>query len=167
MCDSCRAELFCLREPFVNRGDVILWRKYRFLRVNRTDPIGERFLSGNLPAQTRVVDMTVRVNQARQENLLAKIDNLLAGIPCGDIGKFSNIDNSISGNCDSAILNGRSIHRHDNAGANDHSPFTTFRHAATKRLHGSWQSSGIVTGVAQSAVVLAKADAAGLTGAWT
>ena len=32
----------------------------------------------------------------------------------------------------------------DNTRTNDHSPFTTFRHAATKRLHGSWQSTGIV-----------------------
>src|SRR4030095_6950410 len=177
MCDSCRAKLFCLREPFVNRGDVILWRKFRFLRVNGTDPIGERFLSGNLPAQARVVEMTMRVNQARQENLLAKIDNLLAGIPCGDFGKFSDIDNSISENCDRAILNRRSIHRHDNAGANDYSPFTTFRHAATKRLHGSWQRSGTVSGLAFSAGLpagasakagaLAKPDVHGSTGAWT
>src|SRR4029450_1719914 len=110
--------------------------------------------------------MTMRVNQTWQENLLTKIDNLLVRISCGDFGEFSNTDNSIYGNRDRAILNRRSIHRHDNACANDHSPFTTFRHAATKRLHGSWQSSGIVTGVALSAVVLAKADAAGLTGAW-
>jgi hypothetical protein len=90
--------------------------------------------------------MTMRVNQPRHESLRAKIHNLLARVSRGNFGKFSNIDNSISGNCDRAILNGRSIHRHDGPGANDHSPFTTFRHAATKRLHGSWQSSGTVAG---------------------
>src|SRR5205823_6337700 len=97
ICDGCRAESFGLREPFVDRDDVILRRKFRFLRINRPDPIGERFLSGNLPAQTGVVEMTMRVNQTRQESLLAKIDNPLARISRGDFGKFSNIDNGAGG----------------------------------------------------------------------
>src|SRR5437667_11923120 len=49
----------------------------------------------------------------------------------------------------------------------NHSPFTTFRHSATNRLHASWQSSGTVAGVALSAVALAKADDPGSLGAWT
>jgi len=106
------------------------------------------------------------VDQTGQQNLLAKIDHG-AGIARFDLVEFSDIDNSISGNCDCAILNRRSIHRRDGAGTNDHSPFTTFRHAATKRLHGSWQRSGTVAGtvpvagIALSAVALAKADTPG------
>src|SRR5206468_7827662 len=97
ICDGCGAESFRLRESFVDRDDVILRRKFRFLRVNGPDPIGERFLSGNLPTQTGVVEMTMRVTQTRQESLLAKIDNPLARILRGDFGKFSNIENGAGG----------------------------------------------------------------------
>lgn len=86
------------------------------------------------------------VDQARQQSLLAKIYHD-AGIAPLDLVEFSNIDNSISGNCNRAILNRRSIHCRDGAGTKDHSPFTTFRHAATNRLHGSWQRSGTVAAV--------------------
>ena len=106
------------------------------------------------------------VDQTRQQRLFTKIDHG-AGIARFDLVEFSNIGNSISGNCDGAILNRRSIHRHDVPRANDHSAFTTFRQAATKRLHASWQSSGTVAGVAVSAVALAKADDPGLRAAWT
>src|SRR6266576_5051064 len=109
--------------------------------------------------------MAMGVDQTGQQSLLAKIEHG-AGIARFDLVEFSNIDNSISGNCDCAILNRRSIHRRDGASANNHSPFTTFRHAATKRLHGSWQRSGIIVRVTVSAVVLAK-DAAGSTGVST
>src|SRR2546421_1702664 len=85
----------------------------------------------------------MRVDQPRQQRLLAKIDNF-TGVAACDLIKFSDIINSIIGNSHRAILDRRSIHRHDGAGANDHSPFTTFRHSATNRLHASWQSSGTV-----------------------
>src|SRR5207302_6851704 len=97
---------------FVDRDDVILRRKFRFLRVNGPDPIGERFLSGNLPTQTGVVEMTMRVNQTRQESLLAKIDNPLARILRGDFGKFSNIDNGAGG----AKRHGRAAREGDEPG---------------------------------------------------
>src|SRR5262249_18745062 len=96
---------------------------------------------------TGIIEMAMRVNEAWQESLLAKID-YSAGVARFDLLKLFNIDDSVSGNRDRAILNRRSIHRYNGAGANDHSPFTSFRHAATKRLHGSWQSSGTVAGVA-------------------
>ena len=87
----------------------------------------------------------MRVDQPRQQRLLAKIDNF-TGVAPFDLIKFRDIDNFISGNSHRAILDGRSIHRHDGAGANDHSPFTTFRHSAINRLHASWQSNGTVAG---------------------
>src|SRR5215475_9826720 len=109
--------------------------------------------------------MTMGVDQTRQQRLFTKIDHG-TGIARFDLVEFSNIGNSISGNCDSAILNRRSIHRHDVPRANDHSVFTAFRQAATKRLHASWQSRGTVTGVAAPAVALT-ADDLGLPAAWT
>src|SRR5262249_48071181 len=108
-----------------------------------------------------------RVNQPWQKNLLAKIDNLLARISRGDFGKFSNINNSISGNCDRAVRDRRSIHRYDDPRPNDHSPFTTLRHAATKRLHASWQSRGTVPRMGLSAVALANGDDLNAPGAGT
>src|SRR5947207_1489189 len=85
----------------------------------------------------------------------------------GDLGEFSNIDNAICGNYDCTVLDRRAIHCRHNTGTNDHSLFTTFRHAATKRLHGSWQSSGTVARIVWSVVVFAKADSSSSTGAWT
>src|SRR5438046_9901922 len=90
ICNGCRAESFRLRESFVDRDDVILRRKFRFLRVNGPDPIGERFLSGNLPTQTGVVELTMRVNQTRQESLLAKMYNPVDRLLRGGFGRFSN-----------------------------------------------------------------------------
>src|SRR4026207_1412796 len=98
--------------------------------------------------------MAMGADQTGQQSLLAKIDHG-AGIARFDLVEFSNIDNSISGNCDRAILNRRSIHRPEGARANAHSAFATCGQAATKRLHASWQSSGTVPGVVVSAVALA------------
>ncbi len=92
--------------------------------------------------------MTMRVDQSGQQRLLAKVDSFLPRVSRGNPRKFSNINNSISGNRDGAVLNWRAIHCNDGARANDHSFFTTFRHSATSRLHASWQISGIVAGAA-------------------
>src|SRR5215831_4927343 len=83
----------------------------------------------------------MRVNQTWQKNTLAKIDQR-SGISRFDLVELFHVDYPIPRNCDCAIFNRRSIHRHDDSGVNDHSLFTTFRHAATKRLHASWQRSG-------------------------
>ena len=109
----------------------------------------------------------MRVDQPRQQCLLAKVDNFFSCVAAGNFRKFSDIENTIAGDHDRAVLNRRTVHRHDGARADDHfspvavpkafgiaslswlSPFTTFRHSATSRLHGSWQSNGIaVAGVA-------------------
>jgi len=42
--------------------------------------------------------MAVRIDQSRQERLLAKIDNLFARTSFRDFRKISNIDNSIARN---------------------------------------------------------------------
>ena len=80
--------------------------------------------------------MTMRVDQSRQQRLLAKIDRF-TGVTRFDLVKFPNIDDSISRNGDRAVLDGRTVHRHDCACTNDHSPFTAVRHSATNRLHAS------------------------------
>src|SRR5439155_12881112 len=112
--------------------------------VDCPNPIGKRFLRRDFAAQTSVIEMTMRVDQSGQQRLLAEVDSFLPRVSRRNLREFSNIDNSISGNRDGAVLNWRSIHCRDGARANDHSPFTTFRHSATSRLHASWQSSGIV-----------------------
>ena len=86
------------------------------------------------------------VDQSGQERSLAKIDDFTA-VARFDFIKFSDVDNFISGKGDRAIVNGRSIHRNDDSRTKNHSPFTTFRHSATSRLHASWQSSGTVAGI--------------------
>jgi len=85
--------------------------------------------------------------------LLAKIDRF-TGVTRLDLVNFSNIDNAIFGNHDRAVVDGWSIHRHDRARTNDHSPFITFRHSAISRLHASWQSNGTVAGVVVVAAVV-------------
>src|SRR5262249_50077884 len=141
------ASRFGLCESLVDRGDVFHWSESRFFRIYRTDPICERFLAGNFPAQTCVVEMAMGVDQTWQQCALSDIDHW-SGIASFDLSEISNVEDLISGNCYCAIPNRRSIHRYDGTGTNDHSAFTTFRHAATKRLQGSWQSSGTAAVVA-------------------
>ena len=62
----------------------------------------------------------MRVDQPRQERLLAKIDNFTS-VAHLDLIKFPDIDDSILGNHDCAIVDGGSIHRHDGPRAKDHS----------------------------------------------
>src|SRR5215470_801558 len=97
--------------------------------------------------------MAVGVNQPREQHSLPKVDNI-ARATCFDLAKFANVDNSISGDHDRAVFNGRTIHRDNRPRTNDHSLFTIFRHSAMSRLHASWQSSGTVAGVAAVAGVL-------------
>ena len=78
----------------------------------------------------------MRVDQPGQERLLAEIDNFTR-IFFFDPIKFSDINDPIPGNGDRAVPDRRSIHRHDGPRTNNHSPFTTFRHSATRRLHAS------------------------------
>jgi hypothetical protein len=80
--------------------------------------------------------MAMRIDQTWQESALAEV-NQRSGTAGFDLVEFSNLKDFISANFYGAIPNGRSIHRYDGAGANDHSAFTTCRHAATKRLHAS------------------------------
>src|SRR2546423_3466183 len=84
----------------------------------------------------------MRVDQARQQRLFAKIDNV-SSIALFDCVEGSNIDNLFAFNRNGAVLDWCAIHRHDDSCADNHSPFTTFRHSATSRLHASWQSNGI------------------------
>ena len=78
----------------------------------------------------------MRVYEPRQQRLFAKIDNF-TGVARSDLVKLPNIGNLIAGNSHRAVLDGCSVHRHDGARTDDHSPFTTFRHSATSRLHAS------------------------------
>src|SRR5256885_17263622 len=94
----------------------------------------------------------MRIDQPGQRRLLAKI-NIFTGVPRFDLIKFPNSGVSFFGNSAPAVVDGRSIHRHDGARANDHSLFTTFRHSAINRLHASWQSNGTVAGIAAVAGV--------------
>src|SRR5262249_38149769 len=98
--------------------------------------VSSRTQRWDFAAQTGVIEVAMRVYQPRQQRLLAKIDNF-AGVARSDLGKLADIGNLISGNSDCAVLDGRGVHRHDSARANDHSPFTTFRHSAINRLHAS------------------------------
>src|SRR4029077_14630324 len=99
-----------------------------------------------------------------------KIDNF-SGVARFDFVEHSNINNAIFFDRDRAVLDRRSIHRHNEACADNHfsavaniggnnatlaerrcrasalSPFTTLRHSATSKLHASWQSSGITGAV--------------------
>src|SRR6266516_4147924 len=115
--------------------------------------------------------MEMPVDQARQEHLLDKIENF-AGVVLSECIESAYIDDPASFKRNCAVLNRRAIHCYDCARANDHFspvsastsvanidknnatlterrygsslPFTTLRHSATSRLHGSWHSSGIV-----------------------
>src|SRR5262245_31429263 len=100
----------------------------RLFRVDGSYPFGERFLPANSPANPCVTELTMRVNQTWQKNTLAKIDQR-SGISRFDLVELFHVDYPIPRNCDCAIFNRRSIHRHDDSGVNDHSLFTTFRHA--------------------------------------
>ena len=61
----------------------------------------------------------MRVDQPRQQRLFAEIDSV-AGVARLDVIKSSNVDDSIPRNSDRTVFDGRSIHRHNNARANDH-----------------------------------------------
>src|SRR5439155_26691499 len=113
------AESFGFRETFVDRREIIFWRKPCLLGVNHADPIRKRFRRRDFATQTGVIKMAMRVDQSRQQRLLAKIDNF-TGVALFDLIKLPNIDNLISGNGDCAVLDGCSIHRHDCARTNDH-----------------------------------------------
>ncbi len=113
-------ESLCLCETLVNRGDIIVGRELRLFRVNRANPIGKGFLGRDLPAQTRVIEVAMRVNQPGQQRLFAEVDDL-PGVARFDLVEISNIDDLISANGDRAILDGWSVHGDDRARANDHS----------------------------------------------
>ena len=164
ICDDSCAESFRLHETIVDRGKIVFRRKLRLLSVDRANPIGKRLLWRDFAAQARVVKMAMRVDQSRQQRLVAKIDRF-TGIARFDLIKLSNIDNAIFGNHDRAVVDGWSIHCHDRARTNDHSPFITFRHSAINRLHASWQSRGIVAAVVLFAVASAHADDGALAAA--
>jgi hypothetical protein len=51
--------------------------------------------------------------------LFAKVDSV-AGVARLDVIKPANINDPISGNSDRTVFNWRSVHRHNNARANDH-----------------------------------------------
>ena len=80
--------------------------------------------------------MTVGVDQAGQQGLLAEI-MYFTGVAPFDLTKFSDVGNSIRGNRDRAVLDGRPIHCNDRPCAKDHSPLTTFLHSAISRLQAS------------------------------
>jgi hypothetical protein len=63
--------------------------------------------------------MAMRVDQARQERLLAEIENF-AGVVRSDFIEIAYIDDPASFNHNCAILNRRAIHCYDCARANDH-----------------------------------------------
>ena len=138
--DCRRSEPLGFGESFVDRSDVIFRRKLRLLRIDCPDPVGERFLPRNFAAQTSVIEMAMRVDQPRQQRLVAKIDNFLTRMSLQDVGKFSNIEDPLSRNRDSAAFDRLTVHGHHVARANDHSlvcALTTLRHSATSKLHAS------------------------------
>src|SRR5438270_11527372 len=76
--NRCGPESLCLCETFVNRGDIIVRRELRLFRVDRANPIGKGFLGRDLPAQTGVIEMAMRVNQPGQHRWSPKADDLTA-----------------------------------------------------------------------------------------
>ena len=61
----------------------------------------------------------MRVDQPGKQRLLAKVNDF-TGVARFDLIKFCNINDSIFGKSDRAILDGRSVHRDDGARTNDH-----------------------------------------------
>ena len=61
----------------------------------------------------------MRVDQPRNERLFTEIDDF-AGMVSIDFRKCSDIRDPISFDCDGAVLDGRSIHRYDEACADNH-----------------------------------------------
>ena len=61
----------------------------------------------------------MRVDQPRQQHLFAEIDGV-AGVARLDVIKSANINDLISRNSDRTVFNWRSVHRHNDARANDH-----------------------------------------------
>ena len=90
------SEPFRFGKSLIDRREIILLGKFWFLSVDRPDPIGERFWRRNFPAQTSVIEMAMRVDQARNQRLLAKIDNF-TGVARFDFVEQSNIDNGAGG----------------------------------------------------------------------
>src|SRR5207244_3885355 len=93
--DHRRSELSCFRESLVDRSNVVLRRKFFLRRVDRANPVGERFWRRNFAAQTSVIEMAMRVDQARNECLLTEIDDF-AGMVSIDFRKCSYIRDPIS-----------------------------------------------------------------------
>jgi len=94
--DRRRAESLGFRETFVDRREIIFWRKPCFLGVNRANPISKSFLRRNFATQAGVIEVAMSVDQPGQERLLAKIDNL-PGVARLELIKSSNIDNGAGG----------------------------------------------------------------------
>src|SRR5438034_9506753 len=113
-------ESLCLCETLVNRGDIIVGRELRLSRVNRANPIGKGFLGRDLPAQTGVIEMAMRVNQPGQQRLFAKVDDL-TGVARFDLVEISSFNDLIPANSDRAILGWRAVCGNNRARTNDHS----------------------------------------------
>src|SRR5438045_1766859 len=134
-------------KAFVPRCDVVIWRKLCLFVVDRPDPVGERLLSRDLPAQTGVIQVAMGIDQPWQQRLFAKIERLFTGMSFRNLREFSNVSDEVTSHDHRAILNGWTIHRHNFSRPNDHSlvsPLTALRHSFTNRLQASWQRSGIV-----------------------
>ena len=85
----------------------------------------------------------MRVDQPRQQRLLAQIDELVL-ITRPNLGKASNIDDRLPSVATAPFSMGAPSIVTTTPRANNHSPFTTFRHLATSKLQASWQSNGII-----------------------
>jgi hypothetical protein len=79
--------------------------------------------------------MAMCIDQAGKQRLLAKIGNF-TGVARFDFIEQSNVDDSISFDRDGAVLDGRSIHRHNEAGADNHFPAVA---AVYDRRKYSWE----------------------------
>jgi hypothetical protein len=61
----------------------------------------------------------MRVDQTGQQHLFAEIDSV-AGVTLLNVVKSASVNDPTPGNSYRTVLNGRSVHRHNNARANDH-----------------------------------------------
>src|SRR5262249_42824500 len=62
VCNRSRSESLGFTESFVNRANIIVRRKLRFLRIDSADPVRKRFLARNFAAQAAIIEVTVRVD---------------------------------------------------------------------------------------------------------
>jgi hypothetical protein len=72
-------------------------------------------------AQHRVIQMTMRVNQTRQQNLLAKVEHF-PGMMALHVGKSPDPGNLLAFYNDRAILDRLTRHRRHNARSDNHRP---------------------------------------------